>query len=157
MRTMDMSTDETASTCDGAPLRSHVTASSCGGGRDRSLSLVRAFIGVVSVFTLTNCAPPCVPFSRPAHDVSCDGDTLVASFNAQNSSVLSSSCAANVDGGVVVATVTGVVCPGEQFERLSSMLELDCTLPSLGSGTIPVHEGQVSLVSDGGVTVCRRP
>lgn len=118
---------------------------------------MRAVIVTVAMFALTSCAPPCLPFSRPAHDVSCDGDTLVATFNAQNSSVLSSSCAARVDGGVVIAMVTGVVCPGEQFERLANTLTLDCSLPSLEPGTIVVHEGQVSLVTDGGVTVCRSP
>lgn len=112
---------------------------------------------IVTVFTVcfVSCAPPCLPFSRPAHEVSCDGNTLVATFNAQNSSVLSPSCTAHVDGGVIIATVTGVVCPGEQFERLSNTLTMNCALPSLESGTIPVHEGQVLLVTDGGVTVCR--
>ena len=118
---------------------------------------MRAVVLSAIAVSFVSCAPPCLPFARPAQEVSCNGDALVATFYARNDTVLSPACAAHVDGGVVVATVSGVVCPGEQFDRLTNILTLDCTLPSLEPGTLPVHEGQVSLVTDGGVTACRSP
>lgn len=112
---------------------------------------------VAGAASFASCAAPCLPFARPAHEVTCNGDVLVATFYARNDTVLSPSCAAHLDGGIVVATVSGVVCPGEQFERLANTLTVNCTLPSLEPGAVPVHEGQVSLVTDGGSTVCRSP
>lgn len=106
----------------------------------------------------TGCTAPCLPFARQSEEVRCaDDGGLIATFNARNNSVLQPSCSASLDGGVVVATVSGVVCPGEQFERLANMLELPCPLPSLEPGIVEVNDGQVSLVTpdDGGVTTCR--
>ncbi|MGV3619245.1 MAG: hypothetical protein ACO1OB_00430 [Archangium sp.] len=104
---------------------------------------------------LAGCAAPCLPFSTPAHSVECDGGVLVATFNAQNNSVLAPSCTVGIDGGVGVAMVSGVVCPGEQFERLSTLVTVSCALPSLETDSVPVQNSELVLISDGGVTVCR--
>lgn len=116
-------------------------------------------MSVVAALSLgwLSCAPPCVPFSRAAHEVRCaedGGRALVATLYAQNDTVLSPSCAAALDGGVVVATVSGVVCPGEQFERLATFVSVECALPALEDGAVPVHEGAIELHTDGGVTTC---
>lgn len=121
---------------------------------------MRAIVILGAALAFTGCAAPCLPFATAAQEVSCAADGgLVATFNGRNNSVLSPSCSTRLDGGVVMATVSGVVCPGEQFERLANIFTLDCPLPSLEPGTVPVNDGQVSLVTpaDGGVTVCTAP
>lgn len=114
---------------------------------------------MLGALLLVGCAPPCVPFSRAAHEVSCSSDGgvgLVGTMNSGSSAVLSLSCAAQVDSGVVVAVMTGVLCPGEQFERLAGRASADCALPSLEAGRLPVHGGEVELVTSAGTTECRQ-
>lgn len=114
---------------------------------------------MLGALLLVSCAPPCVPFSRAAHEVACSNDGgigLVGTMNSGSSAVLSLTCTAHVDAGVVVAMMTGVLCPGEQFERLAGRASADCALPSLETGRLPVHDGEVELVTSGGTTECHQ-
>ncbi len=104
--------------------------------------------------SIMSCAPPCVPFSRAAHEVACgDGGVLVATLFAGNDTVLGSKCSVTLDAGVPVAVMTGVVCPGEQLERLASRVESPCEVPVVPDGELMMSDA-VSLHTDGGVTRC---
>ena len=104
--------------------------------------------------SLMSCAPPCVPFSRAAHEVACgDGGVLVATLFAGNDTVLGSKCSVTLDAGVPVAVMTGVVCPGEPLERLASRVESPCEVPVVPDGELMMSDA-VSLHTDGGVTRC---